>query len=154
MKARVTFPKSVEIKDVDKYFKSVSSESLELDIVESSLCEYKIVFKKAGQHGMNVDICEDFGDNKKISCNKNLECLCRKLILCEKIFSKVRNNALIYSSMFRQDEMTDEDKKVSEALSTAFTVLNSYINGDIFKLEPIDLELICKAAAYRQDNNK
>lgn len=50
--------------------------------------------------------------------------------------------------------MTDEDKKVSEALSTAFTVLNSYINGDIFKLEPIDLELICKAAAYRQDNNK
>lgn len=103
MKARVTFPKSVEIKDVDKYFKSVSSESLELDIVESSHCEYKIVFKKAGQHGMNVDVCEDFGDNKKISCNKNLECLSRKLILCEKIFSKVRNNALMYSSMFRQD---------------------------------------------------
>ena len=91
MKAKVTYPIN-SIEREDGRFKSVESDMMELEMSETSLCHYKMKFKKAG-NGMNVWIEEDSKNGDVVSRSKNFDCLVRKLILAKKIISAVKSNA-------------------------------------------------------------
>ena len=147
MKAKVTYPiNSMEIEE--GRFKSVESDIMELEMSETSLCHYKMKFKKAG-NGMNVWIEEDFKNGEVVSHSKNFECLVRKLILAKKIISAVKSNALINCALF-DDKQTEDDKNVANALECALATVNNFIDGTSMDLSSEDLELICKAAAYKK----
>ena len=147
MKAKVTYPtNSMEIEE--GRFKSVESDMMELEMSETSLCHYKMKFKKTG-NGMNVCIEEDSKNGGVVSRSKNFDCLVRKLILAKKIISAVKSNALINCALF-DDKQTEDDKNVANALECALATVNNFIDGTSMDLSSEDLELICKAAAYKK----
>ena len=147
MKAKVTYPtNSMEIEE--GRFKSVESDIMELEMSETSLCHYKMKFKKAG-NGMNVWIEEDSKNGDVVSHSKNFECLVRKLILAKKIISAVKSNALINCALF-DDKQTEDNKNVANALECALATVNTFIDGTSMNLSSEELELICKAAAYKK----
>ena len=147
MKAKVTYPTN-SIEREDGRFKSVESDMMELEMSETSLCHYKMMFKQVG-NGMNVWIEEDFKNGDVVSHSKNFECLVRKLILAKKIISAVKSNALINCALF-DDKQTEDDKNVANALECALATVNNFIDGTFIDLSSEDLELICKAAAYKK----
>ena len=147
MKAKVTYPTN-SIEREYGHFKSVESDIMELEMSETSLCHYKMMFKQVG-NGMNVWIGEDSKNGDVVSHSKNFECLVRKLILAEKIISGVKYNALSNCSFFN-NEQTEEDKNVAKALECALDTVNNFIDGTSMNLSSEDLKLICKAAAYKK----
>ena len=147
MKAKVTYPTN-SIEREDGLFKSVESDMMELEMSETSLCHYKMMFKQVG-NGMNVWIEEDFKNGEVVSHSKNFECLVRKLILAKKIISAVKSNALINCALF-DDKQTEDDKNVANALECALATVNNFIDGTSMDLSSEDLELICKAAVYKK----
>ena len=147
MKAKVTYPTN-SIEREDGCFKSVESDMMELEMSETSLCHYKMMFKQVG-NGMNVWIKEDSKNGDVVSHSKNFECLVRKLILAKKIISAVKSNALINCALF-DDKQTEDDKNVANALECALATVNNFIDGTSMDLSSEDLELICKAAAYKK----
>ena len=147
MKVKVTYPTN-SIEREDGRFKSVESDMMELEMSETSLCHYKMMFKQVG-NGMNVWIEEDFKNGEVVSHSKNFECLVRKLILAKKIISAVKSNALINCALF-DDKQTEDDKNVANTLECALATMNNFIDGTSMDLSSEDLELICKAAAYKK----
>jgi len=148
MKAKVIYPTDVKVYEESKQFNSVESDTMELKMSETSLCHYKMRFKKNG-NGMNVWIEEDVEDGETISSSKNFECMCRKLILAEKIISNINLNALQSLPMFNKNQ-SEEDKTIAKALECASYTIDNYISGHYNDLTDTDIELICKAAAYKK----
>ncbi len=147
MKVKVTYPTDARERE-DGHFKSVDSGIMKLEMSETSLCHYKMMFKQVG-NGMNVWIEENSKNGDVVSHSKNFECLVRKLILAEKIIGDVKCNALSNCFIFN-NEQTEEDKKVAKVFECASIVLDNYIDGTSENLSSEDLELICKAAAYKK----
>ena len=147
MKVKVTYPTN-SIEREDGRFKSVESDMMKLEMSETSLCHYKMMFKQVG-NGMNVWIEEDFKNGEVVSHSKNFECLVRKLILAKKIISAVKSNALINCALF-DDKQTEDDKNVANTLECALATMNNFIDGTSMNLSSEELELICKAAAYKK----
>ena len=151
MKVKVTYPTN-SIEREDGLFKSVDSDIMELEMSETSLCHYKMKFKKAG-NGMNVCIEEDSKNGDVVSHSKNFECLVRKLILAKKIIGAVKSNTWNNCALF-DDKQTEDDKNVANALECALTTVNNFIDGTSIDLSSEDLELICKAATYKKPKRK
>ena len=151
MKAKVTYPTDVREREYG-LFKSVESDMMELEMSETSFGQYRMKFKKAG-NGMNVWIEDIFNKDEVVSRSKNFDCLVRKLILAKKIISAVKSNALINCALF-DDKQTEDDKKVANALEYALATVNNFIDGTSMDLSSEDLELICKAAAYKKSKQE
>ena len=151
MKAKVTYPTDARERE-DGLFKSVESDMMELEMSETSFGQYRMKFKKAG-NGMNVWIEDIFNKDEVVSRSKNFDCLVRKLILAKKIISAVKSNALINCALF-DDKQTEDDKNVANALECALTTVNYFIDGTSMDLSSEDLELICKAAAYKKSKQE
>jgi hypothetical protein len=151
MKAKVTYPTDVRERE-DGLFKSVESDMMELEMSETSFDQYRMKFKKVG-NGMNVWIEDNYNNDEVVSRSKNFDCLVRKLILAKKIINAVKSNALINCALF-DDKQTEDDKKVANALECALATVNNFIDGTSMDLSSEDLELICKAAAYKKSKQE
>ena len=151
MKAKVTYPTDARERE-DGLFKSVESDMMELEMSETSFGQYRMKFKKAG-NGMNVWIEDICNNDEVVSRSKNFDCLVRKLILAKKIISAVKSNALINCALF-DDKQTEDDKNVANALECALTTVNYFIDGTSMDLSSEELELICKAAAYKKSKQE
>lgn len=153
MKAKVIFPYDEESRKEREFFNSISSDVMELEMSETSICEYKLKFKQVG-NGMNVWIEETCNNGEIVSNSKNLDCLCRKVILAEKIINSIKTNAFRATPFFDNSNQTEDDKNVANALECAMNVVNAYIDGQYFDFKHEDLELICKAAAYKKQTKQ
>jgi hypothetical protein len=148
MKAKVIYPTDSKVHKERENFSAIKSDMMELEMSETSLCHYKMLFRQVG-NGMNVWIEEDCKNGDVVSHSKNFECLVRKIILAEKIYDRIKMNALCGIPMFSPNQ-TEEDKEVSKSLECAFRTIDNYIEGYYQDLKDIDMELICKAAVYKK----
>ncbi len=149
MKAKVIYPDDIKVEKESNYSNSVKSDFLELEMAETSLSHYKMVFRKSG-NGLNVQVEENWNNGEVVSHSKNFECMVRKLILSEKIIEAIRTKAIKNCAFFNENA-TEEDKKIGDALECILRIVNNYIDGST-RLEDDDVELICQAGAYSKEN--